>query len=430
MGTVLVCSNPIHGHVGPMLGVARHLAEVGHRVLVLTGSRFEERARAAGAEFRALPGVADFDDRDQDAYLPDRARYRGLARAQYDIQSIFVRPIPDQLRGVKAVLDAEQIDAILVDGAFAGVGPLLFGDAPRPPILALGVMPLAQSSRDVAPTGTGLPPSSTPVGRIRNRMLQTLATRVLFRDTQRLGERIFADAGVRLDHFVMDISSAYDRFLQLSAPKFEYPRSDLAPNTAFVGPVPSGASGIPVPPWWADLDGTRPVVHVTQGTIDNHDLDRLIRPTVTALADLDVTVVVSLGGRDPSELGDVPANARVAAYLPYDLLLPRTAVVVTNGGFGGVQEALRAGVPLVVAGDTEDKPEVAARVGWSGAGVNLRTGTPTAAAVRDAVTRVLSEERYQGAAKRQAEAIARLDTFALLDRELEAAIAAGPRRLA
>ena len=36
--------------------------------------------------------------------------------------------------------------------------------------------------------------------------------------------------------------------------------------------------------------------------------------------------------------------------------------MVTNGGYGGVQQALANGVPLVVAGDSEDKPEVAARV--------------------------------------------------------------------
>ena len=32
------------------------------------------------------------------------------------------------------------------------------------------------------------------------------------------------------------------------------------------------------PPWWAELDGDRPVVHVTQGTIDNADLGRLVEP--------------------------------------------------------------------------------------------------------------------------------------------------------
>jgi UDP:flavonoid glycosyltransferase YjiC (YdhE family) len=39
--------------------------------------------------------------------------------------------------------------------------------------------------------------------------------------------------------------------------------------------------------------------------------------------------------------------------------------MVTNGGYGGVQMALSYGVPLVVAGASEDKPEVAPV--WRGA---------------------------------------------------------------
>jgi UDP:flavonoid glycosyltransferase YjiC (YdhE family) len=42
-------------------------------------------------------------------------------------------------------------------------------------------------------------------------------------------------------------------------------------------------------------------------------------------------------------------------------LLPHVDAMVTNGGYGGVQQALAHGVPLVVTGDSEDKPEVAAR---------------------------------------------------------------------
>ena len=40
-------------------------------------------------------------------------------------------------------------------------------------------------------------------------------------------------------------------------------------------------------------------------------------------------------------------------------------VLVTNGGYGTVQQALAHGVPIVVAGATEDKPETAARIAWS-----------------------------------------------------------------
>ena len=75
----------------------------------------------------------------------------------------------------------------------------------------------------------------------------------------------------------------------------------------------------------------------------------------------------------------MPANARVGGFLPYAELLPRTDVVVTNGGWGGVLAALGHGIPLVVAGGDLDKPEVAASVAWAGAGMNLKTGTPTSA---------------------------------------------------
>ena len=77
-----------------------------------------------------------------------------------------------------------------------------------------------------------------------------------------------------------------------------------------------------------------------------------------------------------------------------------------------MQRALSAGVPLVVAGNTEDKPEVAARVAWSGAGVNLRTGTPTPGVVRTAVREVLSDARYLQRARELEAAFARRDGVA------------------
>jgi len=81
-------------------------------------------------------------------------------------------------------------------------------------------------------------------------------------------------------------------------------------------------------------------------------------------------------------------------------------VMVTNGGYGGVQQALANGVPLVVAGDSEDKPEVAARVHWSGTGVNLRTGRPSPAMVARAVRGVLDRPTYRARAQALQEQIA------------------------
>jgi MGT family glycosyltransferase len=167
------------------------------------------------------------------------------------------------------------------------------------------------------------------------------------------------------------------------------------------------------PAFWPELDAGRPVVHVTQGTIANQKPD-LIAPVLKGLADEDVLVVVATGGRSAEDLGlrDVPRNTRVGSYLSYPELLPKTAVMVTNGGFGGVQMALSYGVPLVVAGASEDKPEVAARVAHAGAGLNLKTRTPTPAQVRAAVRAVLDDSRYRTQARALAAEYARHDAVA------------------
>ena len=139
---------------------------------------------------------------------------------------------------------------------------------------------------------------------------------------------------------------------------------------------------------------------MTQGT-QNIDPDDLIRPAVEALAERDVIVVVATGvpGRDELSF-PVPSNVRVAGFLPYADLLPRVDLVVTNGGWGGTLAALAHGIPLVIAGGDLDKPEIAARVAWAGAAVNLKTGTPSAAEVAAGVDRVLADPSFRDAATR------------------------------
>jgi UDP:flavonoid glycosyltransferase YjiC (YdhE family) len=75
--------------------------------------------------------------------------------------------------------------------------------------------------------------------------------------------------------------------------------------------------------------------------------------------------VIALTGR-PTGLADVPANARTAELIHFDLLLPHTDLPVSNAGYGGVQLSLSHGVPMALAGATEDKPEVSARAAWTG----------------------------------------------------------------
>jgi UDP:flavonoid glycosyltransferase YjiC (YdhE family) len=216
----------------------------------------------------------------------------------------------------------------------------------------------------------------------------------------------------------MDILDAVeylpDAHLQLTVPAFEYPRLDLPDSVHFVGALPITPNQAPLPAWADDLDGTRRVVLVTQGTLSNHDFGLLVEPTLQALADEpDVLVVVTAGGRPPEAIqGSIPANARIASYLPFEWILPRIDVFVTNGGYNSVNQALSFGVPIVAAGMTEDKADVSARVAWSGVGVDLHTNDPTPSQLRAAVRTVLDEPAYKQKAVQMAAAFAGIDTRA------------------
>jgi MGT family glycosyltransferase len=405
MATYLIGATAMPGHVLPLLAIGQHLAGLGHRVLVHTSSQFRPQVEAAGATLVPFEAVIDYDYRTLGTRYPAwRQLSGGHARLCFGLRHFFADAIAPQLAGLRAVLAGYKVDAILVDTMFCGTLPLLLGArAARPPVLAIGISALPLSSCDTAFFGTALAPLATPGGQARNVAMNRNLKTAMFGDVQRYFDQRLAACGARaLPDFVLDaMITLPDRYLQLTAATFEYPRSDLPPSVRFVGPLPPPASRhFTAPDWWPELDDGRPVVLVTQGTLANDDPGQLILPTLEALAGrTDLQVIATTGGPVPARLAAAaPANARVLPFLPYDRLLPKVAVMVTNGGYGAVNHALSLGVPLVVAGASEEKPEIAARVAWSGAGINLGTGNPGQRQLAQAVHSVLTEPRYRARA--------------------------------
>jgi UDP:flavonoid glycosyltransferase YjiC (YdhE family) len=197
----------------------------------------------------------------------------------------------------------------------------------------------------------------------------------------------------------------------------------------YIGAVPITPEQAPLPPWAHELDGSRKVVLVTQGTLSNLDFGLLVAPTLAVLAnEPDLLVVVTAGGRPVDAIpGPFPANARVASYLPFEWLLPKVDAFVTNGGYGSVNQALSFGIPIVAAGTTEDKPVVGARIGWSGVGIDLATNAPTPQALHRAVRAVLDEPNYRGRAQAMARSFARIDTRAEILATIEQLVRASRR---
>jgi UDP:flavonoid glycosyltransferase YjiC (YdhE family) len=429
VSSILIVSVPFHGHVTPLLAVAENFVNRGDTVRFVTGARFADKVADVGASYVPLPTEADYDDRSLLEGFPDRAGLKGVKAIAFDIEHVIARPATAQYETLMAALATYPADAILADPLFLGAAFLLAHPrSTRPPVIFCGIAPLPVESRDTAPFGMGLPPARV-LNRPRNIALAALSG-LLLRRPYRLIDDLHREVhGMDMPGAFADWGRRADALVQFSVPSFEYPRSDAPAELHFVGPLFATGSSAPLPDWWADLDGGRPVVHVTQGTLANTDYDQAITPTLRALAGEDVLVVVATGGRPLDTLPPLPANARAAMYLPYDELLPRTAVYVTNGGYGGVQYALRSGVPIVATGGKEDKPEVGARVTWSGVGRRIRRERPTARALRRDILAVLNHPHYRQASQRIAADIAAAPGFAGLA-DIVDRLAANPTRSA
>jgi UDP:flavonoid glycosyltransferase YjiC (YdhE family) len=293
---------------------------------------------------------------------------------------------------------------------------MLLGDrADRPPVLVCGTSILHWRRHDKAPIFLGLPLASTPAQLKEYEAIAGAYDQSVDQPTLRRLNAVLEELGADpLDFPMFEATVALaDTYLQLSVPGLEFPRS-MPSCVKFVGRLPIIPGQAALPPWADDVDRGRRVVLVTQGTLANHDFSLLVGPTLQALAkEPDILVVATGGGRSIDAIpGPIPDNARLADYLPFEWLLPKVDVLVTNGGYGSVNQALSHGIPIVAAGLTEDKADVNARIAWSGAGIDLKTNNPTPTAIRAAVRRVLDTPDCRGHARRLASEFAGIDTRA------------------
>ena len=419
MAKVIVAAPPVPGELAPLLLLGRALSDRGHQITVLTGSLLRKAVEDSGLAFVPLRGAADYDIQ-QLAALPDRFSLPpGPAQLNFDWLHAFVNPMPDEHAVLQELLEQDPDQYLICNALFLGALPVRQCAPGRRPRrwVAVSAVALAISSDDATffgPVPVGPGEDATAANRAANAQFAAA-----MQPTQdRIDELLRETGAAPLDGPFTDlIATLPDAFAGLTVPGFEFERGDLPPSVHLVGILPTRRADSWQPPeWWPDLETGRPVVAVTQGTLANSDLSQLVEPTLAALADSDVIVVAALG-RDPGALnGPVPANARVAEYIPFDELLPKASVYITNGGIGGLQEALAAGVPAIVAGETEDKPANAARVEYHGLGINLQTAAPSPKAIRDATDLLLKDEQVRENVRRLATVYAAHDAVTDIER--------------
>lgn len=397
MARFLLGTIPVIGHVNPAVPIVRELVKRGHEVCWYTGQAFQTIVEKTGARFAPIRSWMDYSDLNNvpSSLMEQRDASQGAGRLKFDLRTFFIQPALGQVNDLAEILDEFPADILIADSMFLGVSWL--AEQQGLPWAEFSSSALSLSSPDTAPFGLGLQPSNTLFRWLRNQGLRCFFQQTVLRNLIADTNEVRSQVGLPPSsvHFFDRVSPFL--YLLPTIPEFEYSRRNLPSQIHFIGPLlPAPTTEFTPPAWWHELSGSKPVIHVTQGTVSTNSAD-LIRPTVQALADEDVLVVVTTGGAaiDTINVTPLPTNVRIEPLIPHTHLLPHVDVMITNGGYNGVQMALANGVPLVVAGKTEEKPEVAARVEWAQVGINLKTQTPTPAQVKTAVKTLLTDFSYR-----------------------------------
>jgi len=152
------------------------------------------------------------------------------------------------------------------------------------------------------------------------------------------------------------------------------------------------------PPGLSQLPFERSI-YATFGTV--FASPELFSTLLTAVRDLPANVIMTTGsGIDPAALGPVPDHVVVLTFVPQQLIMARSAAVVSHAGSGTVLGAISARLPQVCIPVGADQHINAAQVAAVGAGIAVPPDQRTPERIRGALDRVLAEPSYAAAAGR------------------------------
>lgn len=174
-----------------------------------------------------------------------------------------------------------------------------------------------------------------------------------------------------------------DLLLVPSVPELD-PLPPGLPDTHYVGAlITSGGSSAQEPPWFADLDTSRPLLYVTigggAGPVGSHRFFALV---AEAFADTAWQVIVSTSAKfSPADLPTPPSNVRFQSWVPGLAVIARSDVVMFHGGYGTMMECVRCGVPSVVIPFHSEQESNGRRLEASGTSLVLLPSSETPQAV-------------------------------------------------
>lgn len=377
---------PFHGHLHPLLGVARILQEFA-QVRVISTKDAIPAVEAAG-----LPSAVILEGREAAVWsIPNigrSVRTRPWLMWQQFHQNVAL--LPALKKDLAQLWAAEKPDLAIVDFTLPTAGYLARSLGIR--WWTMHPSPLAIETRSGTPSYFGgLPPPQSMLGRQRDR-LGRMGTRGFKRMIFAMYRRVFSSYGISDAYRTDGTEATYsdEKILAVGMPELEFNR-DWPGAVRFIGFTPYTPAVDHSAP---ELDPVRPNVLVTVGTHLTHLRAQFIRH-LDHWARLCPAVCFHFTAGGLACSNATEARWKNYRYLSYEKHLHRFAAVVHHGGSGITHHALRTGLPSVVWPQDYDQFDYAARLAHAGTAIRCSN----AAAVPLALNTILTNPDYRHRAR-------------------------------
>ena len=360
MSKIVFFNIPAYGHTNPTLGVVRELVLRGHQVWYYSYNIMRKEIEAAGATFISC------DDYDTEQKLDEKDATRVGKDLAFSAKILVDTTLALDEKVSKEMAELKP-DCIVADSM------ALWGKAVA---LKLGI-PFVSSTTTFAFNKHSARIMKQGIGDLLKMIFTSPKTS---KEVKRLKAKGYPVKNI------LDIIGSDDNTntIVYTSPEFQPCSETFSEKYAFVGPS--------IRPATDEIEKNRDkLIYISMGTVNN-DMMPFYKSCISALADTDYQVIMSVGNIvSIEEFGKLPENISVFSHVDQIAVLKQADVFLSHCGMNSVSESLYFGVPLVMLPQTSEQKGVSERVFQLGAGVKLDKSVY----VLSAINEILEDNTYK-----------------------------------
>ncbi|MBQ9960976.1 MAG: glucosyltransferase [Firmicutes bacterium] len=367
MSKIVFFCIPAHGHTNPTLGVVKELVNRGHQVWYYSYEPFRQKIEDTGATFVSC-----------DAYdCEQKLTTKEVVKLGKDL-AFSTKVLVDTTLALDDVVCAHMEELkpdCIVSDSMAVWGKAVALKLGIPMVSSTTTFAFNEHSAKIMKQGFG------------DTVKMIFSLPKISKDVKRLQTKGYPIKNI-LDILQNDNET---HTIVYTSPEFQPSSETFSDKYVFVGPS--------IRPVTSEITKTADkLIYISMGTVNN-DLLPLYKNCISAFADTDYQVIMSIGNwTDDDALGIIPDNFIVADHVDQMAVLEKADAFLTHCGMNSTSEALYFEVPLVMYPQQSEQGGVAARVEELGAGKMLPDIEPDT--IRETIEDVLSHASYKKAAAR------------------------------